>query len=295
MAKLLRKIAAAIIFTNLFLAAAVTSLVFETYIILFGTITDYKYPFFLFCSTLFLYCFHRVYRFNHREKEEKFAKRHQWVEENKILFYTVMILAAAGVAWALIFFVNTNTILCLLPIGLVSVAYTVPLVPSQGKWIRLRDVPGIKIFLISIVLGLTTVLLPILSGNDLTVICEPAILFVFFRRVLFIFAITVPFDIRDIDYDMEKKIKTLPIILGIKRSKIVAIIALSLFILLGLIQYLIYYDTSLYYMIALFVSAIISGVIISQTDTNKEDFFYSFYVEGMMMLQCLLILAAHKF
>src|ERR1051326_2738028 len=67
------------IYANIFLALNVTSLVFETYYILFNRITDPEYPFFLFSSTLTLYCFHRLYRFNFRSGDEQLAMRHRWL------------------------------------------------------------------------------------------------------------------------------------------------------------------------------------------------------------------------
>src|ERR1051325_11283165 len=178
------------IYANIFLALNVTSLVFETYIILFNRITDLAYPFFLFSSTLTLYCFHRLYRFNFRSTEEQLAMRHRWLVRNRMLFFAVLCCAVTGVMYSLTFFVTWRTVLYLLPVGSISFGYTVPFIPFRGKMLRLRDVPGIKIFLISLVLGLTTVLLPLLEHGRLRDLGRPEILFMFVRRMLFIFAIT---------------------------------------------------------------------------------------------------------
>lgn len=291
---IIQKLVSFFIFSNIFLALAVTSLVFETYLILFDGISDVKYPFFLFSSTLFLYCFHRVYRLGVRDKQERLAERHWWIQENTLLFYAVMAAAAAGVLVSLIWFVKLRTILFLLPIGLLSFGYTVPCVPTSQGWKRLRDIGAVKIFIISLVLALTTVLLPVLAYPDLPLSAKPAILFVFIRRMLFIFAITVPFDIRDMEYDRRNGTATLPVRLGIKRSKQLAIGALALFALLTGIQYFMLAGTSIFYVAALILSAVISSFVVMRTDEHKKDMFYSFYLEGMMILQCLLVIGASK-
>jgi 4-hydroxybenzoate polyprenyltransferase len=283
-----------LIYTNIFLAACVTSLVVETYLLLFGRIVDWQYPFFLFCSTLTLYCFHRIYRFNFRAGAEKMAGRHRWTQEHRALFFAVFAMAASGVAVSLCFFVNFRTVLYLLPIGLISFGYTVPCLPTRKGWIRLRDVPFIKILLIALVLGLTTVLLPILGYERLSDLNRPEFIFVFLRRMLFIFAITVPFDIRDMDYDRASGTRTLPVVLGVKRARQWAVAALLLMIALEAVQYVLYPATNVYYLLALALSAVPAGVLLLKTEAGRSEFFYSVGLEGMMLVQCLLVMGASK-
>jgi len=291
----IKKIVGSLIHTNLFLSLCVTSLVFETYLILYQKIPNLEYSFLLFCSTLLLYCFHRVFRFDFRAKEEQLAARHVWVKRNKFLFFMVMYLAASGVAVSLLFFVSWSVILPLLPIALISLAYTVPCIPTRKGLIRLRDVPGMKILLISFVLGLTTVLLPVLANSDIAAVTKPEFLFVFFRRVLFIFAITIPFDIRDMQYDREMGTRTLPVIFGVTTAKRIALTALAMFCGLALFQYIFMEGAGLVYFLALILSASVTAIIVIKSNEKREDVFYSVFVEGMMLLQCLLVIVASRF
>ncbi|MFL5752970.1 MAG: UbiA family prenyltransferase [Bacteroidia bacterium] len=291
--RFLKKIADAFIFTNIYLAVCVTSLVFETSIILNGKITDYKYPLFLFSSTLFLYCFHRVYKWNSRTTSEMAAERHLWLQRNKTLFYGVMILAGTMVITCLLFFVKFSIVLYMLPVALISFGYTIPFIPYKGKLWRLRDVPGIKIFLITLVLGLTTVLLPVLAYAHVNVLTRSDVVFMFVRRMIFIFAITIPFDIRDREYDALKGTRTLPVVLGIRRSKIIALVSLGFFLPLALIQDTFYTPVSIYYKLALAISIVPAVVGIIKCDEKRSDYFYSVFMEGTMLLQCLLIIAAN--
>jgi 4-hydroxybenzoate polyprenyltransferase len=282
------------IYTNIFLAFCVTSLVVETYIILFGKIVDAQYPLFLFCSTLTLYCFHRLYRFNSRAGKEKLADRHAWTQQHRSLFLAVLAFAVTGVLYSLFFFVSFRTVLYLLPVGLISFGYTVPCLPSRKGLIRLRDIPGIKIFLIALVLGLTTVMLPALAYERMDDLYKPSLLFVFFRRMLFIFAITIPFDIRDMEYDAANGTRTIPVVFGIKRAKMLALIALVLMVVLEVVQYILFPSVNLFYFLALAVSALISAIVILLTQHERKEGFYSFFTEGMMLLQCLLVIGASK-
>jgi len=266
----IKKIVGSLIHTNLFLSLCVTSLVFETYLILYQKIPNLEYSFLLFCSTLLLYCFHRVFRFDFRAKEEQLAV-------------------------SLLFFVSWSVILPLLPIALISLAYTVPCIPTRKGLIRLRDVPGMKILLISFVLGLTTVLLPVLANSDIAAVTKPEFLFVFFRRVLFIFAITIPFDIRDMQYDREMGTRTLPVIFGVTTAKRIALTALAMFCGLALFQYIFMEGAGLVYFLALILSASVTAIIVIKSNEKREDVFYSVFVEGMMLLQCLLVIVASRF
>lgn len=284
-----------LLFSNIFLASCVTSLVFETYFILFDLIPEVKYPFFLFCSTLTLYCFHRLYRFDLTVDHHQLSERHIWIKENKLIFLSVFALAIIGVVISILFFVSFKTVLYLSPIAAISLAYTVHCIPSRQGWIRLRDVPGIKIIVISLVLGLTTVLLPVFVQDDLTLLHRPEVIMLFFRRVLFIFAITIPFDIRDVKYDSANGTRTIPVVYGIAKAKMMAVAALVLFFLSAVVQYFLIPNSNPYYFIALTISTVLSVMAILWTNEKRKDVYYSFFVEGMMILQCLLVMAVSKF
>jgi len=282
-----------LIFSNLFLAFSVTSLVLETDWVLNNPKSNGRYPVFLFFATLFLYCFHRIYRSGRRAAAEKLAPRHRWVEANRFLFLCVLTVAASGTAVSVLFLIPLRTSLYLLPIGLLSLGYTVPFVPWKGTLWRLRDIPGIKILLISLVLGLTTVLLPVLSYTSPRALLQPQICFIFLRRIFFIFAITVPFDIRDMEYDRQQGTRTLPLWAGIRQSLLLAFGALAVFAGLALIQFFYSATLSLPMLMALLVSAFAAGGIIAYAGKERTDYYYSFFVEGTMLLQCLLIAGVH--
>ncbi len=113
-------------------------------------------------------------------------------------------------------------------------------------------------------------------------------LFICIERALFIFAITLPFDIRDLSVDQSASLKTIPAVIGIKRTKIIA--AISIFLMISLCSLLFkmdFYNRS--YLTALFISAIISYILIYFSKKGKHDYYYTGLLDGMMLLQFLLI------
>ncbi|MEO6884478.1 MAG: UbiA family prenyltransferase [Bacteroidia bacterium] len=219
--------------------------------------------------------------------------RHQWLLENKIAFRFVFFFALAGEIFSLIYYINWMTFLCLIPIGGISFGYTVPFIKTKRGWIRLRDIRGLKIFLITLVLGLVTVVLPVVAYANLSALLRPEIIFIFIRRMLFIFAITIPFDIRDVDYDRQNNIETLPVLFGIPRAKKMAIYSLAAFAGCVILQLFILPKMSSLYAVALIISIVPTSISILKTKKSSSDYFFSFAVEGMMIVQCFLIIAAY--
>ena len=101
-------------------------------------------------------------------------------------------------------------------------------------------------------------------------------------RFLFVFAITIPFDIRDVKYD-HLKLKTIPIIVGITKAKAIAIIAIFALQLVSNYQFH-NYNLNFGYFIAIILSCIFSSILISKSDERKSDFFFSFWMESLSIV-----------
>ena len=104
----------------------------------------------------------------------------------------------------------------LVPPALIAIGYSMP-VFARARWQRLRDVPFLKLVLIGTVVSFVTVTLPYLSAYDVQSLKSTKHLLLFAGRVFFILAITIPFDIRDMNYDGKFGLKTLPLTMGVKR------------------------------------------------------------------------------
>ena len=144
----------------------------------------------------------------------------------------------------------------------------------------LRKVPGIKIFLIALSWTITVTILPSLYYKKPI---NSTVLFETLKNALFVIAITIPFDIRDLSFD-NKRLKTIPQVLGVKGAKIVAIVLLLVLILLEYILYglPLHIDT---------IVVVCIGVLLIRFSGMKRftKYYYSFWVESLPILWGVII------
>ena len=153
---------------------------------------------------------------------------------------------------------------------------------SQVKG-NLRSVAGLKIFIIGVVWSGVTVILPVLQDGTITwdvgVIC--------IQRVLFVLALMIPFEIRDMVFD-NLALKTLPQIVGIKKAKIIGVTWLLLCCVLEFFKDEFNLDTFLSQLFIMIVTSIC--IYLSQKRSAATMYFSSFWVEGIQLLWLWLVL-----
>ncbi len=121
------------------------------------------------------------------------------------------------IAFTYYFYKLSNpTKLILTSIGLVTVLYTVPI----GIKRNLRSYTGVKIYIVAICWSLTSSITPIYTHYE-HLHFDDFLLFI--QHFIFVSALIIPFDIRDLNYD-PKKLRTLPQVLGIRKAKILSIL-----------------------------------------------------------------------
>ncbi|NJK39061.1 MAG: UbiA family prenyltransferase [Oscillatoriales cyanobacterium RM2_1_1] len=105
--------------------------------------------------------------------------------------------------------------------GIIPLLYGIPLLPWEGnsglRWYRLKDIPGSKAWIVGSILTYAVIILPLAyAGAKFDSQVALVTLFMF----VFIVTNSHTFDIRDLESDREKGVITVPIILGIKGTKI---------------------------------------------------------------------------
>lgn len=248
----------------------------QTELLLLGRVSWDVLDGLVFCGTWCLYAIHRavgIDRLHQFIKEERYEviytyRKHIWV-------YAV--LGAIGSIFFL-FQLQWETILSLIIPGILSLGYVLPLL---GKGRRLRDIHWVKIFLIAIVWAWVTVLLPAL---ELGYPIGSYVWILFLERVLFIFAITLPFDIRDLKVDQYSAVRTLPEVLGIKWSKILAVGSLVVCAVLNAIAFQFAWF-ALPTWLFLLISYVLISIIVLFSSPKRHDYFYTGLVDGTMLIQ----------
>ena len=113
-------------------------------------------------------------------------------------------------------------------------------------------------------------------------------LFHFLTRLFFVFAITIPFDIRDLSFD-NSRLKTIPIVFGEIKARVIAIIFLmfSELMCVGL-----YFSNSLssHYFLAISMSFLLASIFILNSTKEKSEMYFSFGVESISVIFYIILL-----
>lgn len=281
--KSIKRVLFALVYSNLIIALSAAAMAYVTYII-FGIDPDLKVMGFLFCITLFTYNFQRIVRFSPNNLEKQ-SLRNSWIiESKKGLGFLVIISGIASVVF--LPFLKLRSLWVLLPLGFIAIFYAIKVFPFKGEKIALREIRFSKIFLITITWVGATVWFPLLQSELYGSISEEVIIATL-QRFIFIFAITIPFDIRDMKYDRPEQ-GTFPQIFGIKRSIKIATILLFIFCFLSYYQFAnVFIEEGSFF--ALLISGFSTIYFVSKTKFNSPEMFYTGLLDGTMIIQGILI------
>ncbi len=285
MNKYLRPALDCLLFSNIFIALCAVAQGLVTYQLL-DTKPEKHVLGLLFCSTLALYNF-SILLAKPKNPEASPFRRVRWIFSHYRLMITLTIISVLSIL-PLVFFLNTSSKILLVSLALVSVAYSLPIFSINDKHFGLRNIPGVKLFLIAAVWSLSCVLLPILemeSSIEASVTMNDSIILIA-KRFLFIAAITVPFDIRDLFQDKTSELKTIPVILGERKALLICQGLLVIYMVL-LFLFTKGIDGNF---LGLMLTIILSGWLIFKSKWKRNEYYYFFYLDGTMIVQFLMLL-----
>ncbi len=107
----------------------------------------------------------------------------------------------------------------------------------------------------------------------------------FLQRFLFVFVLTLPFEIRDLQYDLTN-LRTLPQRLGIRKTKFFGIVLLVLSMSLELFKDVINEPHFLSFIIV----CLLAGSALIVSGKKQSGYFASFYVESIPIVWMLISL-----
>lgn len=264
------------VFSNLFIACAAGLMMMQSCMILKLPASDLAWL--TFFGTLFLYNFHRLYRF--RKSRLVNASRYQWVIDHRPL---LVILTIIGVIGASYFAqqLKLQSFVFLFLLAIIALGYVIEFIGKKPNRKALRDVPGLKIFLVAVVWSAFAVVLPAVQFDKY----NPSLTLIFFEKCFFIFAITVPFDIRDQHFDKAHQ-KTLPQQLGTNGAVASGLIG----ILISITLCIVVFKQGTYnipYLISQIVAYVFSAWLIFLSKKTRNELFYSFLVDGTIVVSAL--------
>ena len=229
---------------------------------------------FLFSGTLALYGLHRLIGLNFVTGSEV-TSRFDIIAaiRSETLIYALLGSLGAGIS----FFYLPRQLQLAVPLpALLSLAYALPVFRKK----RLRDFPYIKIFLIALVWTWLTASLPAL---ELGLFNTPAAWWMMAERSLFIFGITLPFDLRDRETDTAAGISTLPSIMDVRPLGLLVLLAAIACAYANL-------QGGLYTRgdwTAISITCLLAMIFLWLSPNVKHDYFFSGLIDGLMLLQFL--------
>lgn len=274
-----------LLFSNIFIAICAAAQGLVTYHLLNAKPSAYVLAF-LFFSTLLIYNL-AVLLSKPKEPQKSPFKRVRWIFDHYRLTISTTLVSALCLIPLGLLYLSFESKLLMVFIGLLSVAYNIPFLTLNGKKIGLRNIPGIKLFLIAFVWACSCVLLPIVELESLHQIQVPLseTVILVAKRFLFVCAITVPFDIRDLFQDKLYELKTIPVVLGEKKAWIFCQALLGIYLVL-LILFTKGINTDV---IALTLTILLTGWLIFKSNIKRNEYFYFGYLDGTMLLQYVIL------
>lgn len=189
-------------------------------------------------------------------------------------FYKILVLNIfAGIASAVLIILNHNEIRLLkwFIIVILGLLYN-----SFFLETYIRKIPLLKIFYVGLVWGLVNCWLT-LPEFDL-----PIFLISFF----FITALVLPFDIRDMRSDA---VQTFPKIIGVQNTKYLGYVLVFISVILSV------FYLKFPYGLSIFLTAIITFILIYFSESKRDDVYFSFGVETCSVLPFLFLIILEYF
>nr|WP_321410826.1 hypothetical protein [uncultured Allomuricauda sp.] len=154
--------------------------------------------------------------------------------------------------------------------GVLSALYAVPLLPSAKN---LRNLGGLKIYIVAFVWAGFSVLLPVLDAK-MTLDWDVAVTFI--QRMLLVLVLILPFEIRDLQWD-DKSLRTLPQVLGVKRTTKLGVGLILIFFLMTFLKDSIHQNEIT---LRFILSTVLIFVLISKKRMESK-YFVMFWVEAI--------------
>ncbi len=243
---------------------------------LFGTFSDIDLLGFIFFSVIVCYNFIKYG-----------VEAYKYLIVSNAYHKTIQIFSFLSFGFALYFFFQLSVEIWwgTIVLGLLSALYAVPLLPRAKN---LRNLAGLKIYIVAFVWAGFTVLFPVL---DAQMPLDWDFWINFSQRFLLVLILILPFEIRDLQWD-DKSLRTLPQVLGVRNTKKLGIGMTVVFFLLTFLKDTIH---PMEIGLRLALASVLVWVLVSDEKMQKR-YFVSFWVEAIPIFWFFLFwMAEHYF
>lgn len=274
-----------LLFGNLFMALCAVAQGMVTFMLI-GSKPVYPVLAILFLSTLCIYNFSILLSKPEYPENSEFKRVH-WFFTHQRLMVTITIVSAI-LLLPLFFLVTVQSRLLLIFLSVLSFGYGLPIFTIGNQKFGLRNVPGLKLLLISVTWTLSVVLLPVIEAQNIyhIIVLKTNMLLLLSKRFLFITAMAIPFDIRDLFQDRKLGLKTIPVVFGERNAYVLCQVLLAGYLVLLFLFRNPGFDTNF---LALTITILLAGWLIFHSKFEKNEYYYFFYLDGILILQYVLM------
>ena len=187
------------------------------------------------------------------------------------------------------FYLEVETLILIGVLGVITFFYAIPvMIPKKYLFDdhkNLRQIGGLKVYVIALVWTFTSVFLPVIN-TDVTLNADVVILAI--QRFYFVLVLMFPFEIRDLIYD-SLKLATIPQKIGVKKTKVIGVLLLILFVLLDYFKDIVNEKI----LLSTSIIALITLALLLFSNKNQSKYYSAFWVENLpiMWLVVLLLLS----
>ena len=269
----------AVLYSSAWLAAAAaaqTAATFRRWSAASG-LPAYRVVALVFAATLLVYNLDAVLPFKHKQPAGT-SGRKAWQQRHRRGLALLAGGAALGAGRLFLADDWWRYLPALLPLTLLALVYSWPLVRWRGQRRALREVPLLKGFLIAGVWSAITVGLPTLARHR--PLAEALGLLA--QRFCLVLAVAIVFDIRDLSRDRAAGIRTFPVVLGLAGAKAGALAFLAGSLVLGFGRGL--------PPLALGLTGLAAATVILLADERRGDYFFALLADGVLLVPPVLYL-----
>ncbi|WP_339833657.1 hypothetical protein [uncultured Flavobacterium sp.] len=196
-------------------------------------------------------------------------------------FKAIIVLSVISAFATFYYFLELNAKTKLIGFGalLLTILYTLPFFPHRTN---MRNWSGLKIYLVAIAWVGVTVLLPVINAEvDFSII----VFLKCIQRFFLVFVLMLIFEIIDLQYD-DLKLHTIPQKLGLKQTKRLSYLLTLVFLGLDFFKPNITFQQ----LVITFLVALILLLYTYYSNSKRNKYFTSFWVESLPIVWLLLLL-----
>ncbi len=273
-----------VLFGNLFLAAGATAWTFSTYSALGlprSSVNGWLLTL-VFAGVVVVYTVDRLFTYERYEQSEESERsvRRDWIDVHRRSLKGVLVGAVGAVGVSLPF-VGPYVVAVLAGLGVVSLAYSAPVLRNAS--VGLKQFGLLKIFLIASVWAVVTAALPPIDAG--APVFTRDLCFLVAERFLFVFAITLPFDVRDVRLDASLDIRTIPVRIGVRRTKALVATALVVYLVLKIEHYR---ATEISMVVPALLTDAYAMALLAFMGWRDDDYVYALLWDGAILVQATL-------